>query len=297
NAVSGVQIDKEVEYSSIEDMHKYAKQIGEKNKDQILEFPRLAFLCTLIKREVIDKIGGLDERFSPGNYEDDDFCLRNQLAGYKAVVAKGVFIHHYGSVSFKANGENAYAKRLETNEKIFIDKWGGNLEAIWLKGEKIKERKIECPINKDIFNQSIARTFINIDDEEYDLAISNINLALENYDLSKRVGYEKITKEDLLNIAGTIALSKNDLEVAKEYFEEELKNNPSSSQACYGLGEVFIRAELYEDSKTMLEWAVANDGQNKNASLRLEQVNKKLNLPNNHNTVLEQVKKEIIQNA
>ena len=100
NNVSGVQIDKETKYNSIEEMHKYAASIKQKNKNQIFEFPRVAFLCTLIKKEVIEKIGGLDERFSPGNFEDDDFCLRAQLAGYKTIVAKDVFIHHFGSKSF-----------------------------------------------------------------------------------------------------------------------------------------------------------------------------------------------------
>ena len=80
NAVSGVQIDKEAKYNSIDEMHKYAASIKEKNKNQTFEFPRVAFLCTLIKKEVVDKIGGLDERFSPGNFEDDDFCLRAQVS-------------------------------------------------------------------------------------------------------------------------------------------------------------------------------------------------------------------------
>ncbi len=106
NSVSGVQFDKDAKYKSIDEMHKYAKIVSKKNKGKVEEFPRVAFLCTLIKKEVIDKIGGLDERFTPGNFEDDDFCLRSQLAGYKTVIATDVFIHHYGSVSFKKNGEN-----------------------------------------------------------------------------------------------------------------------------------------------------------------------------------------------
>jgi len=286
NSVSGVQLDKNAIYKSIREMHEYAKSISQKNKEQIEKFPRVAFLCTLIRKEVLKKIGGLDERFTPGNFEDDDFCLRAQLAGYKTVIAKDVFIHHYGSVSFKQNGTNEYAERLKINERKFIDKWGNNPEGIWLKEEKIKPRKLNFPINKDVFNQSISRAFINIDDEEYELALGNLNLAIENYETSERIGYENIEMEELLNIAGTIALSKNDLEVAKEYFEEELKNNPDSSSACFGLGEVFNKAEMYQESKTMFEWAINNDSQNKNATIRLEEMNSKLNLPNDHNSLL-----------
>ena len=98
NAVSGVQIDKEAKYNSIDEMHKYASSIQEKNKNLTFEFPRVAFLCTLIKKEVVEKIGGLDERFSPGNFEDDDFCLRAQISRLQNSYCKRCF---HSSFRFK----------------------------------------------------------------------------------------------------------------------------------------------------------------------------------------------------
>lgn len=288
NSVSGVQLDKKAKYSSISEMHNYADKIADQNKGKIEVFPRVAFLCTLIKKAVIDKIGGLDERFSPGNFEDDDFCLRAQLAGFKTAIAKDVFIHHYGSVSFKQKGEKEYSNRLKINEEKFINKWGSNPDGIWLKNEKIKNRSINYPINKDEFIQSIERAFNNIDDEEMNLALKNVKMALENFDNSNRKGYQQITKEELLNIAGNLALSKNELELAKDYFEKELEIYPTSSKACYGLGEVFNKAEMFEEAKTMLEWAVVNDTNNINAQVRLKEINIKLNLPENHNSIIEE---------
>ena len=67
-------------------------------------------------------------------------CEHN-LAGYKTVIAKDVFIHHYGSVSFKQNGNDKYAKRLKINEQKFMEKWGSNPEGVWLKGEKYKKQR------------------------------------------------------------------------------------------------------------------------------------------------------------
>ncbi len=286
NSVSGVQLDKNAKYKSVKDMPKYAATIAERNKGKIVEFPRVAFLCTLIKKEVINKIGGLDERFTPGNFEDDDFCLRAQIAGYKTVIAQDVFIHHYGSVSFKKNGEKKYAERLAVNKEKFVNKWGGTPEEIWLNGKQYLSKEIKYPINKDLFIQSFERALININDEEYDIAIINLKQALQYYESSERKGYENISLTDILNMAGTISLAKNQLEEAKEYFEMELKNNPNSSSACFGLGEVFYQADMLEESKTMLEWAVVNDENNHNAKTRLNEVNKKLNLPEDHNSVL-----------
>lgn len=67
-----------------------------------------------------------------------------------------------------------------------------------------------------------------------------------------------------------------------------MESSPNSSKACFGLGEVFNLAELYEEAKTMLEWAVVNDNENQNAKAKLYEVNKKLNLPENHNSLLEE---------
>jgi GT2 family glycosyltransferase len=137
NNISGLQLDKNAIYTTLDQMLEYADQIKKNFAGKFIEFPRLAFFCTLIKREVIDKIGGLDERFSPGNYEDDDFCMRAQVAGYKAHILRDVFIHHYRSRSFVDDGNDAYRQRLIRNRGIFADKWGGTPDEIWLEGKSI----------------------------------------------------------------------------------------------------------------------------------------------------------------
>ncbi len=286
NAVSGVQLDKEAKYNTLDEMHKYAAKLKEKNEGKISEFPRVAFLCTLIKKEVIETIGGLDERFSPGNFEDDDFCLRSQLAGFKTVIAEDVFVHHYGSVSFKANGETEYAKRIEINKERFVDKWGSDPEGIWLRGEKLKSRNLNYPINDDLFVQHFERAFINIEDNEYLMAIENLEIALNYYSQSNRKNYENIKQEELYVLLGKIYTGISDFESAKENFEKALNLNPSSSQACAGLGEIFYLSEMFEEAKTMYEWAVINDVNNVEARQKLKEINITLKLPENHNSVL-----------
>lgn len=76
----------------------------------------------LIKRKALDKTGLLDESFSPGNYEDDDYSIRLIKNGFKLYLCKDTFIHHYGSVSFSNNDK--YSSILVKNEKKFKAKWG-----------------------------------------------------------------------------------------------------------------------------------------------------------------------------
>jgi GT2 family glycosyltransferase len=51
--------------------------------DKHLKKDLLFFFCVMIDRKVIDKIGLLDEVFSPGNCEDIDYCLRALNSGFE----------------------------------------------------------------------------------------------------------------------------------------------------------------------------------------------------------------------
>lgn len=87
---------------------------------------RLIGFCMLFRRSLLDRIGGMDERFFPGNYEDDDFSLRARISGLKLCVAKDVFIHHEGHGTFR---ENEIDRRMASlrNAETFREKWSIDL--------------------------------------------------------------------------------------------------------------------------------------------------------------------------
>lgn len=122
NNVSGPQQVKEANYDSLEKMHAFAKAWSMAHSGETTEFFRVVGFCLLVRREVIEKIGGLDEQFGSGNFEDDDFCLRAGAAGYGALIAKDSFVHHTGSQTFKG-AKIDYQQSLERNWKIFKTKW------------------------------------------------------------------------------------------------------------------------------------------------------------------------------
>ncbi len=82
---------------------------------------RLTGFCVLHPRDVVEAIGGLDERFGMGCYEDFDFCLRLVQSGRELLLAEDVFLHHHGNKSFTEN--KVSSRHVETNRRIFIDKW------------------------------------------------------------------------------------------------------------------------------------------------------------------------------
>ena len=121
NYITGPQLDPQATYTSIEQMHRYARRFTLRNRGRWMDFPRITGFCMLIKREVIQQVGILDERFGIGNF-DDDYGLRAHLAGFRTVIAKDVFIHHFGSRTFLDSSID-YAGLLERNRVLFIEKW------------------------------------------------------------------------------------------------------------------------------------------------------------------------------
>jgi GT2 family glycosyltransferase len=51
----------------------------------------IQFFCAMIKREVIEKVGYIDEIFGIGNSEDADYCIRAKLSGFKIAGLPWVF--------------------------------------------------------------------------------------------------------------------------------------------------------------------------------------------------------------
>lgn len=80
-------------------------EIDNNQDDKISETDYLTGCCLLIKREVVEKIGGLAEDYFL-YYEDTDFSLRVKNAGYKIVYAPASKIYHKISRSIKPGSSN-----------------------------------------------------------------------------------------------------------------------------------------------------------------------------------------------
>ena len=115
----------EVPYRDLDAMHEFAARWRERQRGRWLTCERLSGFCLLIKRRVLDAIGGLDERFGPGFFDDDDLAIRARHAGYELAVACDLFVHHFGGRSFEGAGIDAEAL-LRANRAKFEAKWGEN---------------------------------------------------------------------------------------------------------------------------------------------------------------------------
>jgi len=89
---------------------------------RVFSIGMLAMYCVVARREVIDLVGPLDERFGIGMFEDDDYAHRVRRAGFRLACAEEVFVHHAGQASFdKLRRKDAL---WEENRIKFEEKWG-----------------------------------------------------------------------------------------------------------------------------------------------------------------------------
>lgn len=82
----------------------------------------LVGFAMLLRRRAIDEVGLLDERYSPGQNEDVDICIRMNLAGWQMRLCHNSFIVHYGH----GNGRNTavWKESFSVTSKKFKEKWG-----------------------------------------------------------------------------------------------------------------------------------------------------------------------------
>jgi len=78
-------------------------------------YPRLPFVngfCYLIKRQVIETIGLMDEESFPVGYgEENDYCMRASDAGFTLAIADDTYVYHSKSKSFGHEQRKEFSKR------------------------------------------------------------------------------------------------------------------------------------------------------------------------------------------
>lgn len=109
------------QFDSIQEYEKFAlnNNVFKDNSYELKIF--LVGFAILIRREVLDAVGLLDVRFSPGQFEDDDLGLRICSAGWKNILCHNSFIYHFGGGA--GQNRSMWNKQFQVNKEKFRDKW------------------------------------------------------------------------------------------------------------------------------------------------------------------------------
>lgn len=111
-------------------------------KGRIQELYTCRGFSMLIKREVLARLGPMDEGYHMGYFDDTDYCKRAQVEGYRTARAKGSYVYHLENTSFKSLENNN--ELFKSNERKFFERWGRPLRIGYFIDEIKSKEKIDA---------------------------------------------------------------------------------------------------------------------------------------------------------
>ncbi len=134
--------------------------------------------------------------------------------------------------------------------------------------QAMREKIVEMTTKAyELFNQNLYEEAINV--------LSDA----DEIELDSNSKSDNDIKGSIDNIRGFCYLYWNKIERARQCFEYALSLNPSSSQACTGLGEILCREGNLKSAHTMFEKAVRNNPLNELAKYELKKMTKAMPIP------------------
>jgi GT2 family glycosyltransferase len=95
--------------------------------------------CLLVKREVIQKVGVLDEAYGAGYFEDNDYSRRAQQAGYRCLRLLDTYVWHDIEGTFKKKKNRREDQ--EKNQALYHSRWGAPLRILYPVHEGVDFRR------------------------------------------------------------------------------------------------------------------------------------------------------------
>lgn len=79
--------------------------------------------CWMMRTDLRERIGMLDELFHPVQYEDLDLCIRARLAGYEVAYTPEVEMYHFEGITTASFGQPEYRRNIARNSLKFRERY------------------------------------------------------------------------------------------------------------------------------------------------------------------------------
>lgn len=183
-------------YSGLHELAEFATNYNVPNPQKWEERLRLIGYTWIIKRDLFEEIGWLDENLN-GAFEDDDLSFRVRRKGYKLIFARDTFVHHYGFVTIaKEYKENnlLFINRVKFIKKYNLDPWEGtgfDLNIV----NTIDSSEYQNEINILGINPLCGGTILQMKNKFKEKNMQNINLFAFSEDERYRIDLMTICNE------------------------------------------------------------------------------------------------------
>jgi GT2 family glycosyltransferase len=128
-----------VSYKTPAEMEVFAANLSREKAGISFDIRMLAFFCVMIRKDLYEALGGLDERFGVGMFEDDDIAIRVHAAGFRVICVEDVLIHHFQGMSFGKMETTQYTQLFEENRRKYEEKWGKPWQPYKFREEVLKQ--------------------------------------------------------------------------------------------------------------------------------------------------------------
>ena len=192
--------------------------------------------CFLIRRAIWDELGGWDERFGKGVYEDVDLCWQARQRGYQVVYQSAAQLYHRESASKAPDGKHQLNVRTQENLKKLQEKWGtipGDEELFYDEQEVNRWKKARKNIQRAVE------------------AIKTNNLNTAEIQLNKALEQAPELPEALFAYAKVLAM-RNKHEAAVEYLQRLIQNAPAQWGARLQLVVELYQIQQFDQARVEL---------------------------------------------
>lgn len=104
-------------------IHRFSNQYNHSDSRHWKPVTRLQSFCCVLPRQVVEKVGELDERYGRGGFEVDDYAQRLIQAGYQLRVAGDTYLHRFYEKDLDKRSLRDQKKREWQNQRYFLHKW------------------------------------------------------------------------------------------------------------------------------------------------------------------------------
>ena len=147
----GIPVDYQNTFADLGKMEKFAGEYNHSNRLLWEERPLLMPFVALFRREYFEK-DVQDPHYTQAVFGDDDVSTVFRRTGWKQILAKDTFMHHFGSVTLRDSNEHTNNNGFTNMRKVYFDKW--NMDA-WVSRGKLPLAEIafawsSCPDNAKV---------------------------------------------------------------------------------------------------------------------------------------------------
>jgi GT2 family glycosyltransferase len=89
----------------------------------VQNFSAVTAACLVVRREIFEKVGGLDEQTLAVAFNDIDFCLKVKAAGYRNLWTPFAELYHHESASRGAEDTPEKHERFRLEVETMLQRW------------------------------------------------------------------------------------------------------------------------------------------------------------------------------